>query len=451
MTAVARVLADWVVSFAGSEVPEPVRGLAGLRVLDTIGLALVARDSEPGRIASAIATRHGGSPEATLAGTPAKLPVSWSAFAHAVMAHSNDFDDTFADSVVHPGSIVVSVALAVAEATEASPEETAAAITAGYEVAARIGGAAGRNFHARGFHATGTVGPFAATAVAGRLYGLDGDRLASAFGLAGSMSGGLLEFITDGTWSKWLHTGWSAHGGIIAAQMAADGFRGPETVLDGRSGLYNAFIGEGSADVDAITDGLGRVWRGAEAHFKIYPCAHVIQPYIDAAFGLVAAHDITHGDIEEVRCRIAPWAIPIACEPRAPKLTPQNAMDAIVSLPYCVAVALVDGAVTLEALGEDCRAREDVLALTRRVVHVADEALGAGFDGHIEITLRDGRVIGAPAPAGATDREKIVAKFRANAAAALTDEGIEAVIDILRDTGGIDVAALAPHLAAAVA
>jgi len=111
----------------------------------------------------------------------------------------------------------------------------------------------------------------------------------------------------------------------------------------------------------------------------------------------------------------------------------------------------LDGAVTLEALGEDCRAREDVLALTRRVVHVADEALGAGFDGHIEITLRDGRAIGAPAPAGATDREKIVAKFRANAAAALTDDRIEAVIDILRDTGGIDVAALAPHLAAAVA
>ncbi len=449
MAAAARRLADWCAGFTSADIPQSERRLAGLRVLDTIGLALVARYSEPGRIAAAIAARHGGTPEATLAGSTTRLPASWSAFAHAVMAHSNDFDDTFADSVVHPGTVAVSTALAVAEATEAGPEETAAAITAGYEVAARIGGAAGRNFHARGFHATGTVGPFVAAAVAGRLYGLDGERLANAFGLAGSMSGGLLEFMTDGTWSKWVHTGWSAHGGIIAALMANDGFRGPETVLDGRNGLYNAFVGDGNADLDVIGDRLGQVWRGGEAHFKIYPCAHVIQPYIDAVFGLVAEHAIVHGDIEEVRCAIAPWCIPIACEPRAPKLKPANAMDAIVSLFYCVAVALIDGRVTLDALGAECRGREDVLALTERVVHVADETLGEGFDGRIEIRLRDGRVFEAPATVGATDPAKVIGKFRANAAPVLDTERIDAVVDILHGADGIDVAALAPHLAAA--
>ena len=450
MAVAARLLADWCAGLAWSDVPEAERTLAGLRVLDTIGLALVARDSEPGRIVAGLAERHGGAPESTLAGSPMRLPASWSAFGHAVMAHSNDFDDTFADSVVHPGSVAVSSALAVAEATGASAGETAAAITVGYEVAARIGGAAGRNFHARGFHATGTVGPFIAASVAGRLYGLDGGQIANAFGLAGSMSGGLLEFLADGTWSKWLHTGWSAHGGIIAAQMAGDGFRGPETVLDGRNGLYDAFIGEGVADLDVIGDGLGTVWRGSEAHFKIYPCAHVIQPFIDAAFDVAAEHAFSHGDIEEVRCHIAPWATPIACEPRAPRLKPASAMEAIVSLPYCVAVALIDGAVTLDALGAACRGRAEVLALTERVVHVADETLGAGFDGRMEITLRDGRVFTAPAAVLETDPAKIVAKFRANAAAALDNESIDAMISLLRGTDGIDVAALAPILASAV-
>ena len=449
MAGAARHLADWCANLAWSDVPGPDRALAGLRVLDTIGLALVARNSEPGRIAARLAERHGGVPEATLAGSPKRLPASWSAFGHAVMAHSNDFDDTFADSVVHPGSVAVSTALAVAEATGASPGETGAAITAGYEVAARIGGAAGRSFHARGFHATGTVGPFVAAAVAGRLYGLDGAHLASAFGLAGSMSGGLLEFLADGTWSKWLHTGWSAHGGIVAAQMAGDGFLGPESVLDGRAGLYTAFIGEGMANLDIIDDGLGTVWRGAEAHFKIYPCAHVIQPFIEAAVGLAAEHGITHGDIEKVRCHIAPWATPIACEPRASKLKPANAMDAIVSLPYCVAVALIDGAVTLDALGAACRGRADVLALTERVVHVADETLGAGFDGRIEITVRGDRVFAAPAASLATDPAKVVAKFRANAAAALDDECIDATISLLQESDGIDVVALASILASA--
>ncbi len=451
MTGAARLLADWCASFSWSDVPESDRALAGLRVLDTLGLALVARRSEPGRIAAAIAQRHGGTPESTLAGSATRLPASWAAFAHAVMAHSNDFDDTFADSVVHPGSVAVSTALAVAEATGASPDDTACAIAAGYEVAARIGGAAGRNFHARGFHATGTVGPFVAAAVAGRLHGLDGAHLAAAFGLAGSMSGGLMEFMTDGTWSKWLHTGWSAHGGIVAVLMAADGFSGPETVLDGSMGLYSAFIGEGKADLDVIVDGLGQVWRGAEAHFKIYPCAHVIQPYIDAVFALAAEHDFDPGDIEQVRCHIAPWAIPIACEPRAPKLEPASTMDAIVSLPYHVAVALIDGAVTLEALGAPARGRADVLALTKRVVHVADETLGAGFDGRIEIRLGGGLALEAPATTCATDPAKVVAKFRANAAGVLEDERIDAVVALLDGAGGIDVAALAPHLAAASA
>lgn len=449
MSGAARILADWCAGLAWSDVPQTERALARLRVLDTMGLTLVARNSEPGRIAARLAERHGGAPEATMAGSPTRLPASWPAFGHAVMAHSNDFDDTFADSVVHPGSVVVSTALAVAEATGASPADTAVAITAGYEVAARIGGAAGRSFHGKGFHATGIVGPFVAASVAGCLYGLDGAQLANAFGLAGSMSGGLLEFLADGTWSKWLHTGWSAHGGIVAAQMAGDGFRGPESVLDGRNGLYAAFIGEGMADLDAVGNGLGTIWRGSEAHFKIYPCAHVIQPYIDAAFDLAAEHALAYREIEEVRCHIAPWATPIACEPRAPKLKPASAMDAIVSLPYCVAVALIDGAVTLDVLGAACRGRAEVLALTERVIHVADETLGAGFDGRIEITLRDGRSVAAPAIALTTDPAKVVAKFRANAAAALDDESIDATINLLRGSNGIDVTALAPILASA--
>jgi hypothetical protein len=102
------------------------------------------------------------------------------------------------------------------------------AIVIGYEVAARLGMMAGRGFHARGFHATGVVGPIAAAAAAGHLMRLDASRLADAMGLATSMSSGLLAFLGDGGWSKWMHTGWSAHGGLIAAQLANTGFRGAD-------------------------------------------------------------------------------------------------------------------------------------------------------------------------------------------------------------------------------
>src|SRR5205814_924820 len=134
----------------------------------------------------------------------------------------------------------------------------------------------------RGFHATGVVGPLAAAVTAAKLYRLNARATAEAMGLAGSMAGGLMEFLADGSWSKWLHTGWAAHGGIVAAQFAGAGFHGPLSVLEGRAGLYNAFLGPGTADLQNVAADLGAAWRGGAAQFKYYPCAHVIQPYIDA-------------------------------------------------------------------------------------------------------------------------------------------------------------------------
>ena len=233
----ARQLADWCAAVTPGDVPAPQMELAKLRILDTVGLVAAAADTAPARAVLDLVATQGGGEEATLIGKSRRLPASTAALAHATLAHCRDFDDTFADSVVHPGSIVVSTALAVGEAEGVDGAAMLAAIAVGYEVAARLGAAAGRKFHRRGFHATGIVGPLAAAAVAGRLYRLSGQRIAEAMGLAGSMSGGLMEFLADGAWSKWLHTGWSAHGGIVAAQLAGRGFRGPETVLDGRYGL----------------------------------------------------------------------------------------------------------------------------------------------------------------------------------------------------------------------
>jgi 2-methylcitrate dehydratase PrpD len=424
-------IAEWCERVHWDDVPARERAAARLRILDTLGLVYAALDTPAGRIALEIATRQGGAPESTLA-TGARLPAPWTALAHATLAHARDFDDTFADSVVHPGSVVVPVALAVGEATEASGAEVMLAITLGYEVAARLGAAAGRNLHARGFHATGVIGPLAAAVTAAKLYRLDAHATAQAMGLAGSMAGGLMEFLADGSWSKWLHTGWAAHGGIVAAQFAGAGFHGPVSVLEGRAGLYRAFLGDGIADLEAVVAHLGSEWRGSAAQFKVYPCAHVIQPYIDAVLELSAAHALSSTDIKEVTCAIAPWAVPIVGEPRAPRLKPQNEMQAIASLPYMVARALAHGTVTLEALAPGALSDSTVLALAERVRHVEDATLGTGFDGRVAIRMRDGREFSARAAAGAVDGAKVRAKFRRNAAAACTPSriaAIEAAID----------------------
>jgi 2-methylcitrate dehydratase PrpD len=411
----SETLAAWVVSLDWDAIPQDQRDLVGLRVLDTVGLVFAGRSTDAACAALDMVEAEGGTAEATLLVDGARLPAPQAAFAHALVAHCRDFDDTFLDSVVHPGSVVVSAALAAGEAHEADDATVASAIVAGYEIAARLGAAAGRDFHARGFHATGIVGPFAAAAAIGRIMGLSADAMADAFGLAASMAGGLMAFVEDGAWSKWLHAGHAAQAGFTAARLAARGFRGPRGAIGGRYGFYGAFLHDPERDLTGVAAGLGERWAGGEAHFKYYPCAHVIQPYIDAALTLRREHGLTAGAVEEAVCAIAPWAVPIVCEPRAPRIAPEGEMDAIASLPFQVAAALADGSVTLSILDADTRARADLRDLAARVIHCEDPALGHGFDGALEIVTRDGRRLSAPATSAPPDRDRIVAKFRANA------------------------------------
>ncbi len=423
----ARVLADWTAGLRWADVPAAQHPLIGLRVLDTLGLVLAGGSTDAAGAARATAGRQGKSGEAGILPDGGRTAAAWAAFVHGVTAHCRDFDDTFQDSVVHPGSVVVPAALAVGEAAGAADTEIATAIVAGYEVAARLGGVAGRRFHVRGLHATGIVGPFAAAATAGRLMGLDGAAIANAFGLAGSMAGGLMAFVADGSWSKWLHAGWAAHGGIVAAQMAAQGFRGPAGVLDGRHNLYAALLAGEEISPATMTERLGAVWRGAEAHFKYYPCAHVIQPYLDAAIDLRRGERLAAGDIAGGVCRIAPWAAQIVCAPRAGKLRPDSELAAIASLPYLLAVALAEAAVTLDALDAATRTDPGILELAGRLTHEEDPALGQGFDGVLILNLADGGRLERTVSSAPPDPAKVLAKFRANAGRAAAAPDTEAL------------------------
>jgi 2-methylcitrate dehydratase PrpD len=305
--------------------------------------------------------------------------------------------------------------LALGESLDLAGSEFGVAIVAGYEVAARIGGVAGRRFHARGLHATGVVGPLAAAVTASRLLRLSGQQTAWAIGLAASMSGGLMAFTQDGGWSKWLHAGWAAHGGIVAAQLASRGFVGPEHVLAGGLDLYSALLNGEAVEHDALTRDLGQTWRGAAAEFKYYPCAHVIHPYIDAVLELVIGMNLKADQIESMVCSIAPWAAAIVAEPRAAKLRFDTELEAIASLPYQLAIAVLERRVDLSALQARQRGRPDVLQMAQRIETRTDPSLGRGFDGRLQLLTRDGRCFEREVSMPGSDRARIRDKFITNA------------------------------------
>ncbi len=131
-------LATWCAALDWRAAPEDVRALVPLRVLDTVGLVAAGLNADAVRAALGFAEAEGGTGTATLWCGAARLPASRAAFVHGVAAHCRDYDDTFTDSVVHPGSVVVAAAIAAGEAAQAAPEDVGAAIVAGYEVAARM-------------------------------------------------------------------------------------------------------------------------------------------------------------------------------------------------------------------------------------------------------------------------------------------------------------------------
>jgi 2-methylcitrate dehydratase PrpD len=442
----ARQLARFVLALRLDDVPAPVVARARLLTLDTLGNCLAASRDDFARAVIETAERLGGPAESTLIGTGGtKVGAPNAVLANATLAHGLDFDDTREDAIVHTGCVAVTAALAAAEAAKATGREALEAAIAAVEVMCRVGLAVPGSFHVRHFHPTAITGSFAAAAAAARLRRLSEDQLVRAFGICGSQAAGIIEYLTDGSWTKRLHPGWNAHAGMVATLLAEAGFSGPETVLEGAHGLYAAFAGgHDAARLETLLESLGHRWELAELTFKPYPCGSIAQPYMDCAMRLRAQHRPRPGDIRAITCRTAAGPLPRLWEPLASKHAPPNGYAAKFSLPYLVAVILVKGRAGLAEFADAAVTDPEVLAVTRKVGYALDPTIDypRQFVGDVEITLADGRVLRErqDRPRGGPDapltRAELEGKFRGNAAVLSPDRVERAIrlVDTL-DTG----------------
>ncbi|MFQ5915533.1 MAG: MmgE/PrpD family protein, partial [Nitrospinota bacterium] len=283
MTTLSDRLAAFAAGTTLQEIPLEVRGKAKLHILDALGIGLAAAELDFARAVAGMVREWGGKEEGTVLRYGDRLPAPHAALANGSFIHGLDFDDTHSASITHGSACVVPAALAAAEAAGADGRSLLAAAVVGYEVTARVGGAAPGGFHARGFHATPLCGAFGAAAAGGRLLGLAPPALADALGIVGSQAAGLQEFLDDGSSVKRLHPGWAAHAGLAAAELAGRGFSGARRVLEGRFGLYAAHVEGGRFSEEALVGELGRRWETLAISFKPYPCCHFNHAAMDAA------------------------------------------------------------------------------------------------------------------------------------------------------------------------
>ena len=432
----SRRLARFALGLRLAEVPPAVRDRALLLVLDTLGGGLASSALDFGRAVTAAARDLGGPPESSIVGSPERVGAASAVLANGTLAHGLDFDDTREGAIVHTGCVAVSTSLAVGEAVGASGAAVLEAVIVAVETMCRVGLTVPGQLHARHFHPTAVTGTFAAVAAAGRLRGLSEDQLTHAFGIAGSQAGGIIEYLADGTWTKRMHPGWAGHAGVTAVALARHGFTGPERVLEGGHGFYQAFAGgHETAVLDGLLATFGRTWELQNLTFKPYPCGSIAHPYMDCALRLRREHGVQADDVMEIRCRTAAGPVPRLWEPLAAKHRPPNGYAAKFSLPYLLATMLVRGEVGLSAFTDEAVRDEAVLRLASRVSYELDPTIDypRHFVGHVAVRRRDGGWVEAeqPHPRGGPDspltREDLEGKFRGNAAERL-GSGVGAVI-----------------------
>jgi 2-methylcitrate dehydratase PrpD len=452
MSTASQELARWVTQLRYEDLPAEVVQSSRYRVLDVIGLALAGVNTIFGQSVRHAAARMGAGP-AHVVGTGEALAASAAAFANGALSQALEYDDTHNESVVHMSSGSVGAALALAEAHGLNGRDVILGVAIGNEVACRVGSVATGKFHKLGFHPTGLFSPFGVAYGASRLLGNDATQMANAAGIVGSFAAGLLECWVDGTASKFLHPGWAAHGGIVAAELAQGGCTGPATVFEGRFGMIATHLQDASAprDFGRITRGLGSLWESQRASFKPFPAAHVIHPYLDAVLRLKREHGFEPSQVVRIDCPVAAWFMPVVCDPREEKLAPRSDSHGRVSLYFSLAEALMRGRLGRDAYAPESLVDPEILRLAACVHCQADPSWPGPerFKGAVRITLADGRVLktveeyNRGSPENPMTEAEILAKFEDNATAVLpATRARELAAAVLRLDEIEDVAAL---------
>ena len=430
----ALVLARFAAGLRLDAVPASVQATARHAIVDTLGVALHGATLPWSRIVAAQAQRYGAGGACTLLGTPGlRVHAPSAALAHGAFAHAFEQDNLRRPGAgVHPGAAILPAALAMAEEVRASGAQLLTAFIAAVEVMFRIGAASRHSSEALGFHAPGLTGPYGAAVAAGLLLGLDAGGLARALGIAGSLGGGLLAFAhaDDGAMVKRLHLGRAAESGVLAARLAADGFDGPSTVLEGRHGFLETYCRE--ADPQRLTAGLGQDWETARICFKAYPCHVTAQAAVQALRGLMATHGFDGGAIATLRLTVGPKVLS-----HHAGREPADLMQGQYSLPFCVALAAHRDPADPCQWDDAAAADPQIRALCRAIELVPfdpGKPPDSAWHVRLQLRLRDGRGLEADArhfrgmPEQPLDASAVADKFRRLASRG-ADPRVETLLD----------------------
>lgn len=378
---VTRTLARWLVAARPEDLPEAVRKEARRTFMNYVGCAVGGSPHPTVDVAVSALAPFGGPAQASVLGRSERTDVFTAALLNGISSHVLDYDDTHLKTVIHPGGPVVSAILALAEYRPVSGRDFLHALVLGVDTECRIGNAVYPAHYDRGWHITGTTGPFGAAAAAGKLLGLDEQQMTWALGIAAAQPVGLREMF--GTMTKPYHPGRAAQNGLMAAVLASRGFTSTEVGLEGKSAWVNVLSDK--RDWGQITGELGDRWEILLNTYKPFPCGVVLHPTIDACLQLREEHGLKPEDIERIELAVHPLVLELTG-----KKTPQTGLEGKFSVYFAAAVAIVAGTVGVRQFSDEAVRDPATVALRDRVAATVDAAIREEQVRAV-VTLKDGR------------------------------------------------------------
>ena len=389
---------QYVSSIAYDDIPDNVIQRAKQALIDGLGVMLAGYTSDSASTIRRYLKELGMSGRSSVLGENTGLPAQFAALANGTSGHALDYDDTQISSapdrvyglLTHPTVPVLAASLAVAEETGATGKDLLTAFSAGVEVACKIAEAIKPQHYQGGFHSTGTMGVFGAAAAAARLMNFSTENTRHAIGIAASKSAGIR--VAFGTMTKPYHSGAAGENGVVAAKLAGLGYRTDANALDGRWGFFQ--VAGGGADPEMIYGKLGNPYTLVEPGISIkpYPCGSLAHPSMDTMMELILEHDIKPEAVEEIRVGTSSNVLN-ALRYREP----QNELQAKFSIPFCMAILVLERKGGIGEFTDEVVLREDVTKMMARVMpYLHDEIEARGFTrirSLIEIKLRDGQTI----------------------------------------------------------
>jgi len=434
---IATELAQRISGMRYEDLPAEAIHWAKVSIIDAFACALAGAHEEAPRIAERVLAADSSGGNSLIWGTNRRVAPLAAAVINGTATHALDFDDCNNTLAGHPTVPILPAIVALGEKLGSNGKDVVAAFVTGWETQARIASSVHLHHYQKGWHPTATLGIFGSAAACARLMNLTTEQTAIALAIAVSLASGVKA--NFGTMTKPLHAGQCSRNGLYAALLAQEGFTANAEAFEHKQGFFELFNGAGNYHVENIL----RDWASPldildpGVGLKQHPCCASTHSAIDAAIVLRERHKLTPDRVAKIESITHASALAHTDRP-----DPKTALDAKFSVQYCVARALMHGAVTFDHFSDSALRNPELRALLAKVVarpHAHQpKDMGEHYQGTVIITTTDGQQVSMSVdqpqrgPKNLAPPDRLESKFRDCAALALRPDAIPRLYEQLR-------------------